>query len=49
VGVGLQFSHSHNFSGNLQLTYKVLDQFTNLTIPPKADDMRLLFDMQYSF
>ncbi len=50
VGVGLQFSHGYRFSGNLQLGYKILDQFTNLDGgQPKADDARLLFDMQYSF
>ncbi len=49
VGVGLQFSHGYKFSGNLQLGYKILNQFTNTTQQPKADSMRLLFDMQYSF
>ncbi len=50
VGVGLQFSHGYKFSGNLQLGYKILDQFTGLDGgQPKADDARLLFDMQYSF
>jgi hemolysin activation/secretion protein len=50
VGVGLQFSHGYKFSGNLQLGYKILDQFTDLDGgQPKADDARLLFDMQYSF
>jgi len=50
VGVGLQFSHGYRFSGNLQLGYKILDQFTDLDGgQPKADDARLLFDMQYSF
>ncbi|MCF6338535.1 MAG: ShlB/FhaC/HecB family hemolysin secretion/activation protein [Gammaproteobacteria bacterium] len=49
VGAGLQFSHSYNFSGNLQLAYKILDQFTDISAQPKADDIRLLFDMQYSF
>jgi len=50
VGVGLQFSHGYRFSGNLQLGYKILDQFTDIDGgQPKADDARLLFDMQYSF
>ncbi len=51
VGVGLQFSHGYKFSGNLQLGYKILDQFTGGLdgAQPKADDARLLFDMQYSF
>ncbi|MCF6256215.1 MAG: ShlB/FhaC/HecB family hemolysin secretion/activation protein [Gammaproteobacteria bacterium] len=50
VGVGLQFSHGYRLSGNLQLGYKILDQFTDLDGgQPKADDARLLFDMQYSF
>lgn len=48
VGIGLQFSHGYNFSGNLQLGYKVLNQFTGIT-EPEADSKRLLFDMQYSF
>ncbi len=49
VGVGLQFSHGYKFSGNLQLGYKILNQFTGIDEQPKADDKRLLFDMQYSF
>lgn len=49
VGVGLQFSYGYNFRGNLQLGYNVLSQFTNIGEQPKADDARLLFDMQYSF
>jgi len=49
VGVGLQFSHGYKFSGNLQLGYKILNQFTDIEQQPKADDKRLLFDMQYSF
>ncbi|NOX91002.1 MAG: ShlB/FhaC/HecB family hemolysin secretion/activation protein [Gammaproteobacteria bacterium] len=49
VGIGLQFSHGYNFGGNLQLAYKILDQFTNTDQQPKADSKRLLFDMQYSF
>jgi len=50
VGVGLQFSHGYRLSGNLQLGYKILDQFTGLDGgQPKADNARLLFDMQYSF
>jgi len=49
VGVGLQFSYSYNFSGNLQLAYKIFNQFTGSAERPEADDKRLLFDMQYSF
>ncbi len=48
VGIGLQFSHGYNFSGNLLLGYKVLNQFTGIA-EPEADSKRLLFDMQYSF
>jgi hemolysin activation/secretion protein len=48
VGVGLQFSYGYNFSGNLQLAYKVLNQFTGIA-EPEADNKRLLFNMQYSF
>jgi len=49
MGVGLQFSHGYQFSGNLQLAYKMLEQLTDTDQQPKADNMRLLFDMQYSF
>ncbi len=49
IGIGLQFSHSHNFNGNLQLAHKILDQLTDIDAQLKADDIRLLFDMQYSF
>ncbi len=49
VGIGLQFSYGYKFSGNLQLGFKVLDQFTGITGQPKIDNKRLLFDMQYSF
>jgi len=49
VGIGLQFSYGYNFSGNLQLAYKVLNELTNTTAQPEADNKRLLFDMQYSF
>ncbi len=48
AGIGLQFSYGYNFSGNLQLGYKVLNQFTGID-EPEADSKRLLFDMQYSF
>lgn len=49
LGIGLQFSHGYNFSGNLQLGYKILDQFANTDQQPDADSVRVLFDMQYSF
>ena len=50
IGIGLQLSHGYKFSGNLQLSYKILEQFTdNINQQAKADNMRLLFDMQYSF
>jgi len=50
IGIGLQFSHGYKLSGNLQLAYKILEQFTgNINQQAKADNIRLLFDMQYSF
>jgi len=50
IGIGLQLSHGYKFSGNLQLSYKILEQFTdNINQQAKADNIRLLFDMQYSF
>ena len=50
IGIGLQFSHGYKFSGNLQVSYKILEQFSdNINQQAKADSTRLLFDMQYSF
>lgn len=49
VGVGLQFSHGANFSGNLQVGFDILSEFDNTGQTPESDNMRWLFDMQYSF
>jgi len=49
IGFGLQFSHGNSFSGNLQMAYGIYDEFKNTDQQPKADPLRLLFDMQYSF
>jgi len=49
MGTGLQFSYGYYLSGNVQLAYNILDKFSNTDQQPEAEDVRVLFDMQYSF
>jgi len=49
VGFGLQFSHSDNFSGNLQFAFPVCDEFSEADTQPEVDSLRMIFDLQYGF
>jgi len=49
IGFGLQFSYINNFSGNLQFAFPVLDRFSATSQQPQSDNMRIVFDFQYSF
>ncbi len=49
IGVGLQFSYGNNFSGNLQVAFPVLEDFSLEGTQLESDDVRVLFDFQYSF
>jgi hemolysin activation/secretion protein len=49
VGFGLQFSHSDNFSGNLQFGFPVYDEFSEAGTQPEVDSLRMIFDLQYGF
>ncbi|TQV85890.1 ShlB/FhaC/HecB family hemolysin secretion/activation protein [Aliikangiella coralliicola] len=48
VGFGLQFSHA-DFSGNLQVGFPVLEDFSFTQEQPESDSVRVLFDFQYRF
>lgn len=49
VGFGLQFSHGGKFSGNLQFAFPVMDKFSDTSEEPQKENMRVVFDFQYSF
>lgn len=49
VGFGLQFAYQNNFSGNLQFAFPVLDKFSSTSQQLLTDNMRIVFDFQYSF
>ncbi len=49
AGLGLQFSYSDRFQGNLQLAFPVHDDFDSPNIIVDDDGPRLVFDFQYSF
>lgn len=49
VGVGIQFSHGIQFRGNLQVAFPVVKKFSDSSVVPEEESMRVIFDLQYGF
>lgn len=49
AGFGLQFSHGRRFQGNLQFAFPLSEKFSGTNALPAQDDVRVVFDFQYSF
>lgn len=49
VGIGFQFSYFNQFSGNLMFAFPQKSRFDTDDIVVEDDNMRIVFDMQYSF
>lgn len=49
LGLGLQFFHGVAFKGNLQFAIPLESNFSKADFEPEEKDMRVIFDLQYSF
>lgn len=49
AGVGIQFTHGAHLRGNLQFAFPVRSEFSKPDVVADEDDMRLVFDAQFSF
>jgi len=49
AGLGVRFSYRNQFQGNLQLAFPLSSQLSDETLEPPDDNVRLVFDFQYSF
>ncbi len=49
IGIGLQYSYRNHISGNLQFAFPVSESFSDDTITVPDDNVRVVFDFQYSF
>ncbi len=49
AGLGIRFSYRNRFQGNLQLAFPLRSQLSDETLELPDDNVRLVFDFQYSF
>lgn len=49
VGFGLQLAYKDKFSGNLQIAYPIMDEFSDSNINVADNNTRIVFDFQYKF
>ncbi|VAW69944.1 hypothetical protein MNBD_GAMMA10-3293 [hydrothermal vent metagenome] len=49
AGLGVRFSYRNQFQGNLQLAFPLSSQLSDEALEPPDDNVRLVFDFQYSF
>lgn len=49
VGLGIKFSYLNDFKGNLQIAFPINSNFSAADFSQPDDDIRVVFDFQYSF